>query len=336
MKKATALFTAAAAAMMLAACGDGNDENMNGGSDNNAPADNADAEVNVDNDMNGEDEAEAAEEDADRPDEIVMGFVPSSDSDQIASTVEPLADELSEILGVEVEGTVMTNYSALVEAMGSGQVQIGFIPAFAYVLASERYDIDAILKSVRDGEDSYRAQYSVRADSDFETLEDLEGADWAFVDVASTSGYLFPATEIRNDFGMNEEEFFGGMVEAGSHDNALITVLEGNADVATTFEDARGIIEDDYPEVMDEEDGLRVLGYTEPIPNDTISILGDMPQDFIDEIQEAFLSFNDDEDMIQIMDEVYEWTGITEADDSDYDIVRDAYNEFSDEVDPLD
>ncbi|RNA70525.1 phosphate/phosphite/phosphonate ABC transporter substrate-binding protein [Alteribacter keqinensis] len=268
-------------------------------------------------------------------DELVMGFVPSTDSDQIASTVEPLTERLSEELGIEVDGRVMTNYSALVEAMGSGQVQIGFIPAFGYVLANERHDIEVILKSLRAGDDSYRAQYSVRADSGIESLEDLEGKVWAFADSASTSGFLFPATQIRNDFGMTEDEFFGDMVETGSHDNALITVLEGGADVATTFEDAREVIEGDYPEVYDEENGLIQLDFTEPIPNDTISVISELSEDMVNQIREAFLSFNDDEDMIEIMNEVYRWDGIAEAEDSEYDIVREAYDNFSDEVDPL-
>ncbi len=82
-------------------------------------------------------------------DALVMGFVPSQESDTIADTVEPLAEQLSEELGVEVEGKVMTNYTALVEAMGTNEVQIGFIPAFGYVLANEKHDVEVILKSER-------------------------------------------------------------------------------------------------------------------------------------------------------------------------------------------
>ncbi|WP_283234570.1 phosphate/phosphite/phosphonate ABC transporter substrate-binding protein [Alteribacter keqinensis] len=298
---------------VMAACGADDDETANGDAEGDSGDDVQEQEF----------------------DELVMGFVPSTDSDQIASTVEPLTERLSEELGIEVDGRVMTNYSALVEAMGSGQVQIGFIPAFGYVLANERHDIEVILKSLRAGDDSYRAQYSVRADSGIESLEDLEGKVWAFADSASTSGFLFPATQIRNDFGMTEDEFFGDMVETGSHDNALITVLEGGADVATTFEDAREVIEGDYPEVYDEENGLIQLDFTEPIPNDTISVISELSEDMVNQIREAFLSFNDDEDMIEIMNEVYRWDGIAEAEDSEYDIVREAYDNFSDEVDPL-
>ncbi|RNA70158.1 phosphate/phosphite/phosphonate ABC transporter substrate-binding protein [Alteribacter keqinensis] len=329
MKKLFTVLMTSVIVAGLVACGE-----SEGAQEETASNETDTEETTEDDDASEDDASEEEEEAADRPDSITMGFVPSTDSDQIAATVEPLAERLSEELGIEVEGTVMTNYSALVEAMGSGQVEVGFIPAFAYVLASERHDIEVILKSIRNGEDSYRAQYSVRADSGIESLEDLEGKVWAFPDVASTSGYLFPATQLRTELGVDEDDFFADLLEAGSHDNALITVLVGNADVATTFEDARDVIADDYPEVFDEETGLIQLGFTEPIPNDTISVIPGLGS-FKDEIQQAFLSFNDNEEMIEIMQEVYRWDGIAEAADEDYDIVREAYELFSDEVDPL-
>ena len=71
---------------------------------------------------------------------IVLGFVPSTDSDRIADSIEPLVERLEEELGRDVEGRVMTNFSGLVEAMGNDQVHIGFIPAFGYVQVTERYD----------------------------------------------------------------------------------------------------------------------------------------------------------------------------------------------------
>ncbi|MDT8859568.1 phosphate/phosphite/phosphonate ABC transporter substrate-binding protein [Alkalihalobacillus sp. MEB130] len=264
---------------------------------------------------------------ADYPSELVMGFVPSQDSANIADTVAPLADRLTEELGIPVRGEVMTNYTATVEAMGNDQVHIGFIPAFGYVLATDRYDhIEAVLKSIRHGSSTYRAQYTVRADSDIESLEDLEGKIWALADLTSTSGYLFPAAQLMDDYGVEDvESFFSNIIQTGGHDNSLIQVLEGDADVATTFEDARESIVGDYPEAMEE---LRVLDYTDEIPNDTISVSTNLPQELIDRIVEVFLSFNEDEEMLEIMDSVYNWTGIDTASDSDYDVVRSVAEKF--------
>lgn len=307
MKKLLGLVVVFLLAITLAACG-GNDSNDDGGSDDSG---------------------------GDTPDKLIMGFVPSQDSENIASTVEPLADRLSEELDIEVEGRVMTNYNALVEALGANQVHIAFIPAFGYILASEQYDVDVILKSMRDGEGSYKAQYVVRADSGIESLEDLEGKVWAFADRTSTSGYLFPAKHLMDELGYDsasdlENDFFGNLLEVGGHDTAALAVLDGDADVATTFDDIRDTLESDYPSIMDD---LTIVDYTVPIPNDTITVPKDLDDELVEKIKEAFLGFNDDEEMIEVMNEVYNWDGIDEADNDEYEIVRETYHEFRDLID---
>ncbi|MRH44236.1 phosphate/phosphite/phosphonate ABC transporter substrate-binding protein [Aquibacillus halophilus] len=264
-------------------------------------------------------------------DTLVMGFVPSQDSDEIADTVEPLAEKLSEELGVEVEGRVMTNYTALVEAMGTNEVQIGFIPAFGYVLANQEHDVEVILKSERFGSGTYKAQYIVGADSGIETLADLEGTTWAYGDPTSTSGYLFPAAQIMDEFGVEnpETEFFAESKQTGGHDQSAIAVLEGEADVATTFDDVRTGLEEDYPTIMEE---TKILTYTDEIPNDTISVTKELDDELVQEIKAAFLSFNDNEEMITIMNEVYNWDRIIEAEDSEYDVVRSTFEKFGDDI----
>ncbi|MFC0090893.1 phosphate/phosphite/phosphonate ABC transporter substrate-binding protein [Allobacillus sp. GCM10007491] len=269
-----------------------------------------------------------------KPDKLVMGFVPSQDAETIATTVEPLADELGEILGIEVEARTMTNYNGLVEAMGAEQVHIGFIPAFGYVIANQEYDIEVILKSIRHGSSTYKAQYLVHADSDIESLEDLEGKRWAYADATSTSGFLFPANQLMQKFDIESPdalttEFFGETVQVGGHDTAAIAVYEGDADVATTFDDVRENLEEEYPDIKEK---LRVLEYTEEIPNDTISVIPELDEELVQEIKDAFMSFNDDEKMIGIMNDVYTWDAIDTAEHSEYEVVADTYERFGDSV----
>ncbi|WP_080848937.1 phosphate/phosphite/phosphonate ABC transporter substrate-binding protein [Cytobacillus gottheilii] len=317
MKKFLGFLLIAILAVTLAACGGESSSNEDTSGDST-------------DDNNGSEATETAE----TPESLVMGFVPSQDSDTIADTVEPLADRLSEELGVEVEGKVMTDYSALIEAMGANEVQIGFIPAFAYVLANEQYGVDVQLKSVRHGSGTYKAQYVVRADSGIESLEDLEGKIWAYPDAASTSGFLFPAAQLMGEFDIAsaealQTEFFSEGVAAGGHDSAAIAVYDGDADVATTFDDVRTTLTEDYPDM---EEKLKILGYTSEIPNDTISTVKELDEELVTKINETFLSFNEDEEMIQIMNDVYSWDAIEEAEDAEYDVVRDTYSKLKDSI----
>ncbi|MGP4039383.1 phosphate/phosphite/phosphonate ABC transporter substrate-binding protein [Gracilibacillus sp. D59] len=325
MKKIVLLLIALLTFFVITACGTSDDSN---GSSNE---ESENTEENTNEDTNAEENQAEASEDGDVPEELIMGFVPSQDSDTIADTVAPLADKLSEELGIPVEGKVMTNYTALVEAMGTNEVQIGFIPAFAYVLANEKHGVEVLLKSERYGSGTYKAQYIVSADSEYEKLADLEGAVWAYGDPSSTSGYLFPAAQIMDEFGVKDPqtEFFSEAYQTGGHDNSAIEVYLGNADVATTFDDVRTELEEEYPDIMEK---TRILGYTDEIPNDTISVTKELSDELVQNIKDSFLSFNEDKEMIQIMNDVYSWDAIIEAKDSEYDVVRSTYEKFGDDI----
>lgn len=262
---------------------------------------------------------------------LSMGFIPSSDAGNIATTAEPLEEFLSEELGIEVKAEVMVDYSGLIEAMRTQQVDIGFLAPFSFVQAEERADVEVILKSIRNGSESYAAQYVVNAESDIEDIDDLVATEdlvWAFPDTLSTSGYLFPAMQLK-DKGVDDLENHFDQLSVGGHDNAITQVYDGQADFATTFDDARTTVEEDLPDVMDK---VKIIGHTEDIPNDTISVRSELPDEMKKKVTEAFLSMNDNEEVLETMYEIYEWDGVAEASSEDYDIVREVYAEFEDQL----
>ncbi|MFB9860779.1 phosphate/phosphite/phosphonate ABC transporter substrate-binding protein [Salinicoccus siamensis] len=262
---------------------------------------------------------------------LSMGFIPSSDAGNIATTAEPLEEFLSEELGIEVKAEVMVDYSGLIEAMRTQQVDIGFLAPFSFVQAEERADVEVILKSIRNGSESYAAQYVVNADSDIEDIDDLVATEdlvWAFPDTLSTSGYLFPAMQLK-DKGVDDLENHFDQLSVGGHDNAITQVYDGQADFATTFDDARTTVEEDLPDVMDK---VKIIGHTEDIPNDTISVRSELPDEMKEKVTEAFLSMNDNEEVLETMYEIYEWDGVAKASSEDYDIVREVYAEFEDQL----
>ncbi len=217
------------------------------------------------------------------PDKLVMGFVPSQNATTLQETAEPLGKMLSDELGIPVEVFVSTNFIGLVEAMANEQVHIGFLNPFAYVIAKDRGDpVEVMFKSVRHGNDSYRAQIFVRADSGINDVQGLKGKKFAFVDHASTSGYLFAAHYLLKN-GIDPEKDIEAIM-AGSHDGAVLSVYNGQTDGGASFEDARTLLKDDYPDVMDK---VKVIAYTDPIPNDTISVASWLSDDLKKRIHDA-------------------------------------------------
>src|SRR5690606_12164134 len=119
--------------------------------------------------------------------------------------------------GKKIEITVASDYAALVEAMKTNQVQIGWLAPFAFVLAEKVAGAKVMLKSVRHGQAAAFSAIIVRDDSPYKTIADLKGKTIAWTDPSSSSGHIMPKAALVAD-GYVPEEFFGQQTWAGTHE----------------------------------------------------------------------------------------------------------------------
>jgi phosphonate transport system substrate-binding protein len=252
------------------------------------------------------------------PKELVLGFVPSLEADKIADNAKPMAAFLGQELGVPVRTYTSTDYVGLIEAMGSGKVDIGALAPFAYVLANDQNGAQVLLKSSRKGAVTYHAIFLARAGSGIARLEDAKGKRMAFVDEASASGYLFPAAYLKAK-GYDPDTFFAQTKFAGSHDNAIRAVYNGDVDVCSVYDDARNKLEDTLPDVKQK---VVVIGKTDEIPNDTFSVRKDLDPELAGKIKAALLKYAATPEGKKTLLDTYEIDGLAEATDADYDVVR--------------
>jgi phosphonate transport system substrate-binding protein len=253
---------------------------------------------------------------ADNP--IVMSFVPSGDTQEIITSGDEIAKVISDATGLTIQANVGTDFAAVREAMGAGKAQIGWLNTFNYILAHEKYGIDAALVTVRYGSTTYNGQIIVRADSGITSLADLKGKVMCWVDPNSTSGYIIPRIELAAN-GVNPDTDFANTVEAGSHNNVVIQVYNGDCDAGATFVDARTAVETDYPDVMEK---VSVLYTTGDIPNDGVQFTKDFPADMRTSIVNALLDYAGTDAGKAALNTLYDIEGLQPADDSFYDSFR--------------
>lgn len=296
---------------------------------------------------------------ADNPIQVL--YVPSVSAEEITAGGELLDDALSSATGLEFEVVVPNSYAATVEEICANPgASIGFIPAQAYVLGNELCGMEIKLKAERFGFTEYWAQYLVQRDSDFETLEDLAGASFAFPDPGSTSGYLVPNGQLQAAGIEPGEEF-----EAGSHDGSVRAVYNGEADFGTSFyspytdlegnsawdgdvnnadipedlvdtcalnadgeiqcgdfivQDARRNLREELPDVVQQ---TRILAVSDPIPNDGVVFGPDFPDDLQSQIVDAMVAFaTDDPEGFATAFDAYSWDNLATSSDSDFDSIR--------------
>lgn len=238
---------------------------------------------------------------------LVMVFVPSRETDIILTSGQILGRMLSVSLGVPVDAVVSTSYTAAVEAMCAGRADIGALNPFSYVLAHEKCGVEVAAISVRFGLPYYRAQISVSADSNITTVAQLQGKRFAFVDPASTSGYLFPSAMLKQ-MGYDPDKFFSQTVFAGSHPNVILAIYRGQVDGGTTFEDARTTVQAQFPDVLQK---VKPIAYTNPIANDTWSLSPKLSPELRAKIKDRLLRIAATADGKEALRNLYSVDGLT-------------------------
>ena len=254
---------------------------------------------------------------ADRP--LHMMFVPSGEAQVILQGGEDIARLLKKFTGLHFKTSIATSYAAVIEAMGAGKVDIGWLATFAYVLAREKYDVDLLLIVVRFGSPFYRGQIVVRADSGITTLEDLQGKRFAYVDPVSTSGHLYPKTLLMAK-GLDPDRLFAHAVFAGSHNAVILSIMKGEVDAGATYDDARAAIAKDFPEVYDQ---VRVIAYTKEIPNDTVTARKNLDPELKKRIKEGLQYLAKTPEGSRLLKRLYGISGLMDF-DAFFDPVRQA------------
>jgi len=249
---------------------------------------------------------------------IIMSFVPSGDTQEIIASGDQLAEMIAERTGLTIEANVGTDFAAVREAMGAGQAHIGWLNTFNYILAAEQYNVDVGLVTERFGTTYYAGQINVRADSGIETLEDLRGKVMCWVDPNSTSGYIIPRIMLAAE-GIDPDADFARTVEAGSHNNVVVQVYQGECDAGATYADARSSVAEDFPDV---EEQVVVLATTTDIPNDSVSFIEEFPAEMREQIVTALLEIAQTEEGAAALESLYSISGLQRADDTFYDQFR--------------
>src|SRR5207244_11978359 len=94
--------------------------------------------------------------------------------------------------GGPVRVTVASDYAAVIEALRNHTADLAFVHPGGYVLASREAKARIVARNLWHGKSTFTSRIYVRKDAGFKSLEDLRGKTIAFVDPASSSGYVYP------------------------------------------------------------------------------------------------------------------------------------------------
>lgn len=257
---------------------------------------------------------------------------------------------------------VGNSFEAVGEALASGTAQVGFIPGGTYVLYSD--DVEVALTATRNGlsHDSdnpadwntapteatdelvtyYRSliiagpsekgqELAAKINNgEALTKEDIESVTWGITsNTTSPAGYIYPSLWLQDNYGISITDL-PNKVALDNYATMLSQLASGQIDVMVTYADARRDYEEQWNTTFGRTgsiwDETNVIGVTEGIYNDTISVTKDknvVSDELKAAIQQAFINIGNTPEGKEIIS-IYSHEGYEIGEDSNYDAERKA------------
>ena len=270
---------------------------------------------------------------------FTIAYAPNESTEQSTDARMGLANDLSEVLGCDVEEIQASDYNAIIEALRTGKADMAYMGPLAIALGVERAGIEPIAMKAEDGDPEKAIYHSVlvtnSANSDINSIEDIKGKTIAFVDPDSTSGNLVPTAEIIKAFpddNLNSDmlhtngDFFEAVSFSGSHQAGLQAVIKGDVDVVPISDQ---ILASEIANGNATEDDVKIIHESDAIPAEAMVIASSV-DDNTKQVLKDFLTSYDNEDYFT---EVIKKEGarFVDCDMSDYEPIIELNNIINEE-----
>ncbi|MGB8748741.1 MAG: phosphate/phosphite/phosphonate ABC transporter substrate-binding protein, partial [Pseudolabrys sp.] len=204
----------------------------------------------------------------------------------------PVFAHLAKELGVNFDLVATTDWAGMAVAMGSGQLDVGWMGPWGYIIANSATNCQALATVKYDDKPIYYAIIIARPDFEVKNFpEDSRGHSISFADVGSTSGWLIPSYYCKEVWKIDPKTFWK-YTDGATHAANEIAVSSGQVDMATDFDRNRNTM---IASGKVKEDSNKIIWTSAPLPNDAIAVAANAPTDLAAQVQKVLTSISGDE-----------------------------------------
>lgn len=223
---------------------------------------------------------------------LLIGLIPEQNIFKQIERYEPLARYLSGKTGADIQIKILPRYGNIISNFMSSNLDGAFFGSFTFSLASARLGLVLLARPEGlDGISTYHGLIFVRKDSHIKNARDMKGKRFAFVDKATTAGYLLPLEYFKENHIYNYKDYFKETYFTGTHDDAIYDVLAGKADIGAAKNTVYDRMADSDRRVTDE---LSILARSPEVPENALAVRKDLDPDLRDKLKTALLTMQDD------------------------------------------
>lgn len=241
--------------------------------------------------------AGSATQEAEMPSEITVITSVDENNPDAGALNDQFAQDMSEALGLTVHVMESADYTAIVEGMSAKTIDATMVSPMSYYQVAAKTDVEMVAMAKMAYE--YYSVFITQADNDeINSLEDLKGKTFAFVDQASSSGYLYPKAYLVDQLNLDPDQletsgyFFSSVAFSGNHQTSLIGVSMGDYDAACV---AAPVLNMMAAGGQFDSASVKIIDQTEDIPSPCYIVRADLPQELKDGIRDFLLNYDNEE-----------------------------------------
>ena len=225
---------------------------------------------------------------------ILIGILPEMNVFKQKQRFKPLGEYLSKKTGVTVEFTILSRYGNIIERFTAEKMDGAFFGSFTGALAIRKLGVVPLARPVNlDNTSTYHGFLFVRKDSGIKSVNDMKGKRMAFVEKATTAGYIFPLAWLRDNGVTDAKRFFSESFFAGSHDATIYAVLDRRADIGAAKHSIYDWVRKDEPRV---DRDLIILAESPRVPSNGLSVRSGLDESLKKKLKAALLGLHTDPD----------------------------------------
>lgn len=190
---------------------------------------------------------------------------------------EPLMNYLSRETGVTFKVQVLPHHGDLVDDFTKLDLDAAFFGGFTGALAIRKLGVVPLARpQFNGGRSTYYGLVFVRKDSGIRTAADMLGKRMVFVDRASAAGYLLPLDFFHKIGITNYSEWFKEYYFSGTHEDAILEVLNGYADIGAAKSSVFHRLAKENKRITQE---LEILATSPHLPTISLAVRKDLPDE---------------------------------------------------------
>ncbi len=232
---------------------------------------------------------------------LLIGLIPEMNVFKQKERFKLLGEYLSKKTGVKVEFTILSRYGNILERFTAEKMDGAFFGSFTGALAIQKLGVIPLARPVNlDNSSTYHGYLFVRKDSGIKNVKDMQGKKMAFVEKATTAGYVFPVAYLKKHDVPDVNAFFSEHFFAGSHDAAIKAVLNRKADVGAAKHSIYDRVRKEDPRVDRE---LTIIAESPKVPSNGLCVRKDLNVGTRERLRAALLGLDKDPDAKQVLEQ---------------------------------